>query len=252
MVNHAIYDDDLCIYVEKPNIKQLKPILQEEINKIYLFCEEWCLKLNSSKTTYTVFTPAGKRKSYERLYSMDLALNGHKIALDPYPKLLGIILDPKLSFMKHIEYISDKVTDRQNVIKALKGRLWSSNIKLLLNYYKTCILSIFEYSHIAIITSKNALDRLQILQNKTLRLCLSSDYMDSTEHIHSQAKIEMVKPRLLKLTHRYYDKIIINGENHQVINEIIDQNQINKNYKSKQHKKKRRTTCLDEYTHTLF
>ncbi|RMZ95997.1 hypothetical protein BpHYR1_013746 [Brachionus plicatilis] len=26
----------------------------------------------------------------------------------------------------------------------------------------------------------------------------------------------MVKPRLLKLTHRYYDKIIFNGENHQL------------------------------------
>ncbi|RNA32133.1 hypothetical protein BpHYR1_031354 [Brachionus plicatilis] len=62
----------------------------------------------------------------------------------------------------------------------------------------------------------------------------------------------MVKPWLLKLTHRYYDKIILNGENHQIINEIIDQNQINENYKSKQHKKKRRTTCLDEYPHTLF
>lgn len=34
---------------------------------------------------------------------------------------------------------------------------------------------------------------------------------------------------------------------YQVINQIIDQNQTNKNLKSKQHKIKQRTACLDEH-----
>jgi hypothetical protein len=154
--------------------------------------------------------------------------------------------------MEKNEYLNAKVTERQNVIKALRGKMWSSSPELLINYYETCIRSLFEYSHIPISTSKNALDRLQIIQNKTLRLCLGSDYHDSTENIHQQANMSLVKPRLVELNNNYFDKTTKQNENEQVICEIYNQIHINSNYKLTQHAKKRRTTCLDEYPLTIF
>ena len=60
---------------------------------------------NSLKSCYTVFTNAGKRKNYEKTYSMNLNYNNTKINVDANPKFLGIVFDPKLSYKEHCDTI---------------------------------------------------------------------------------------------------------------------------------------------------
>jgi hypothetical protein len=98
-------------------IIKLQKQLQQDVYDIKLFCDEWCLKQNESKTTYTTFITAGKRKSYERLYSMNIDLNNTQINLDTYPKFLGITFDPKLSFEQHITQMQQKINQKVNILK---------------------------------------------------------------------------------------------------------------------------------------
>ncbi len=55
-------------------LKQFKNIeseLQAAINIIENFFETWCLTINMDKTAYCIFTTAGYRASYKRIYNLE-------------------------------------------------------------------------------------------------------------------------------------------------------------------------------------
>ncbi len=111
-----------------------------------MFCQSWCLSLNISKTTYTIFTTAGKRKSYEKIYSLDLKVNNNPIRLESAPKFLGIAFDPKLSFKLHFEKVENEMQKRLNMVKIHKSKFWSPTPDFLLNFYKSFIRPLCELS----------------------------------------------------------------------------------------------------------
>jgi len=76
----ALYEDDLGILFSSASLKEIASELQTDVNTITEFCDKWGLKINESKTSYTVFTPAGKRKNYERTYKLNI-----KIKTTKYP-----------------------------------------------------------------------------------------------------------------------------------------------------------------------
>ena len=101
---------------------------------------------------YSIFTTAGYRKSYERIYKINLHLDNHKIQLDPHPTFLGIELDPKLFFKAHLDASETKITAKLNLIKTIKGlNINSININKIL--FKSLIRSIFDYMAIILPTS---------------------------------------------------------------------------------------------------
>ncbi len=78
---------------------EMEQTLQDVIDHIS-FCTKWgfnwAFKLKKSKTTYTVFTTAGKRSDYECIYQMKLFIKSTKIPMDPL--FLGIKLETKLFY----------------------------------------------------------------------------------------------------------------------------------------------------------
>jgi hypothetical protein len=143
--------------------------------KVDNFCQKWCLSLNKSKTIYTVFTTAGKRKSYEKIYSLKLTLNGEQIKLEPNPKFLGINFDPKLSFDYHFKCLEKDIQKRINIIKILKSKHWPSTQEFLLNFYKSFIRPLIDNANFPyLIANKTTKDKIQKIQNKILRMCLNS------------------------------------------------------------------------------
>ncbi|RNA00596.1 hypothetical protein BpHYR1_034117, partial [Brachionus plicatilis] len=83
--------------------------LQTAISAIEKYCLIWGLKSNVSKTVYTVFTTAGYRKNYEKNYQLTLKINASIIPIDPSPRFLGHILDPKLSFRMYKSFIRSQL-----------------------------------------------------------------------------------------------------------------------------------------------
>ena len=152
-IKSALFADDLCIWFSDKSKKIIQTQLQQATNQIKLFCNTWGLSLNKSKKYYTIFTTAGYRKSYERLYKINLHLDNHKIQLDPHPTFLGIKLDPKLSFKAYLDSSETKITAKINLMKTIKGmNINSININKIL--YKSLIRSIFDYMAI-ILSTKN-------------------------------------------------------------------------------------------------
>ena len=51
----------------------------------------------------------------------DITLEDTQLPLECSPKILGVIMDPSISFHKHCNYVSDRIDKRNNMLKALAG-----------------------------------------------------------------------------------------------------------------------------------
>ena len=110
-------------------------------------------------------------------------------------KYLGITLDNKLNYDKHVQRLISQVSGKLKQFKRMRSFLNNSAAMLV---YKNMILPVIEYGDILLSAcSFENKRRLQVLQNKGLRCALnkSKDEFTSTDDLHSDAQ-------LLKLCYR--------------------------------------------------
>ena len=121
------------------------------------------------------------------------------------PKLLGVYLDTFFSFNAHCVKVANKVSKRNNVLKALAGTNWGQQKETLLLTYKALGRSIANYA--AHVWSTNAsdtiLEKIQRTQNEALRMITGSHKMSSIDHLHSETKMLLVKDHLNPLSAQY-------------------------------------------------
>ena len=233
-VKVALYADDLCIWTSKRKKDELRIALQLAIDDIINFCSSWCLEINVDKSNYTIFTTAGHRSSYERLYSINLTTNNKLISLCPFPTFLGFSLDPKLSFHNSAVKTIEKANLRLNVIKTLKKKLHKNGItrKFLMKIYKGFIRPLFDYNHIPYLNISTGLQhKIQVFQNKVIRICLNESIYTRISDLHNEAKIPLLQTRLFHLSKVFLLKSI--SYNH-LISQELDKFQVKppKNYET--------------------
>ncbi|KAH9516177.1 hypothetical protein DERF_006937 [Dermatophagoides farinae] len=73
-------------------------------------------------------------------------LNDQAIGLVPYIKILGLVVDSKLSWSHHIDYISSKATKIFNIIKRRFGSLWGLSFDVLRTIYLQAIEPMILYA----------------------------------------------------------------------------------------------------------
>jgi hypothetical protein len=177
---------------------------------------------------------------------MNLKYNNTKIIVDANPKFQGIVFDPKLSYKEHCDTIIAKIYNKMNILKILKGKMWRSPSSFLINIYKSLIRPVIEYTNFPLLSTNAQLSRLKIIENKILRLCLSSSIYTSTIEIHREANIETLKSRLIEQSSVYISKTWRNKINLPILNMITQQEQIESYNQSILLHRKTRVTCLDE------
>ena len=85
-----------------------------------------------------------------------------------------MILDQRLTWTKHNNYIIDRCNRRLNILRALSGTDWGTDKKTMTTLYRTLIRSIMEYGATAYDSaSKSTKEMLNIIQSKALRICLN-------------------------------------------------------------------------------
>ena len=116
----------------------------------------------------------------------DITLEDTQLPLERSPKILGVILDPSISFHKHCNYVSDRIDKRNNMLKALAGSSWGQDKETLLMTYNALGESIANYA--APVWNTNASDssfkKIQTAQNAALRTATGAHKMASIDHLH--------------------------------------------------------------------
>ena len=76
--------------------------------------------INTEKTTITLFTP--DTAEYDTILS--LKLNNQTLPKTKHPKIVGITLDPKLTFSQPINVTITKAKQTFNILKAITSVKW--------------------------------------------------------------------------------------------------------------------------------
>lgn len=170
-------------------------LLETQINNDLLKYSQWLLhnklKINIEKTVYMVF-----HQKNVNLRNIHLKINNTVIKQVSYTKYLGLIIDEKLNWSKHLEHINNKIVPMLGALARCAAYLNHSNRTLIYNAY---ILSNLRYL-IAIWGTMGSVKfkKLQRLQNKAIKILHRIPYLTPTTYLYRETKLNPL-PYILEL-----------------------------------------------------
>ena len=105
-----------------------------------------------------------------------------------HPKVLGLILDPKLTYSTHIHNISVQAHKPLQIIKALTAAGWGKQKETLMATYKAVMRPALEYASSVWwpIASSTSINKLQVMQNAALRTATGCTQDTNIQHLHDK------------------------------------------------------------------
>ena len=101
-VQVMMYADDITITSTHTSMSAARKYIQPYLHKVYDWTQHNNLIINPDKTTCTLFTP----DSAEYNSNLGLNINNKALPMALHPKVLGLTLDPKLTYNAHIQNIA--------------------------------------------------------------------------------------------------------------------------------------------------
>ena len=124
-------------------------------------------------------------------YTTKVLINNCVISQTKQSKFLGVILDDKLSWIHHIDYIARKISKNIGILQKLKPYL---DVKSLTNIYYAFVFLYLHYCNkVWGNTYISNLKRLITLQKRILRIIAKSSYLADTNPIFQFLKILTVQ-----------------------------------------------------------
>jgi hypothetical protein len=215
--NMAQFADDTAFFISGTLARAICKKLNNSVKKIFDYFHNWKIKVNTQKTELIFFTRNRKRN---RVPDMSLLLSdGSSIEWSDQCKYLGVILDKRLTFKHHIDYVCSKALKQIGTYYGAinrRSRLSQQN-KLLL--YKTAFRSVLSYAApVWADAAKSSLKKMQITQNKILKIILNKPYREKTSNIHLESKIPYMIDFIDKINSNFKRKL--NFSNNELIRNI--------------------------------
>ena len=149
----------------------------------------------------TLFTPNNKEVEEDP----GIKINGAPIRLEPNPKILGVTFDPMATFSPHIAETVKKAKSKLNILKSLASSSWGQDKETILITYKSICRSVLEYSNPIWSPSicQTNWDKLQVIQNKALRIANGCLTLSGIDHLHQETKVLPIKEHATMLTKQF-------------------------------------------------
>ena len=200
------FADDSNVFKSGKDISQL----EREVNNTLENISEWLkvnkLSLNVKKTHYMIFS---KKKSPQRV-SIELKIDGEKLSEVDKTKFLGVIIDNKLSWKEHVNYICGKIARGIGVI--IKARAFLNKNSLLTLYYSFVYPYYIYCNHVWGCSSAANINRLFVLQKKAVRIICQANYQAHSEPLFKELKLLTVrqinKYLIGQFMHRCYQDLL--------------------------------------------
>ena len=203
----ATYADDTVIMYASNSPTQAIEQVNIMLNAFSSWTNKWCIKINASKTAHVMYT---LRDDYEtRLPGLSPKLMEQHIENKPWHTYLGVKLDNKLNFCKHVNSLVSRLKSRRSQLNWLinKDSKLPLNCKTLL--YKQLIAPLWHYSLPVwgSLASRGSVDRITIFQNNTLRSISSLHWRTRNDTLHSSLKIRTVEETYDKFSSNFVARL---------------------------------------------
>lgn len=168
------YADDIAVYSITENLEDAKVVLEEVIGNLENKLNREGLEIEQSKSNILIFNNRADREN-----RIILEIKGQRIGNVRAAKFLGITLDSKLKFNRHIENVITKTQKSINILRYLCRISWGMETSTALNVYKSYVRSNMDYGLMVYYPSdRKGRDMLEKLQNKGIRVAM--EYRNST------------------------------------------------------------------------
>ena len=197
-VKRVCYAAEITVWGSGPKIPQLDSMINSYLIDVSIYTRENLLMISAPKSTVTLFNP----DKHQLQTHPNITLEVTQLSLERSLKLLGVIMDPSLSFHKHKHKIN-------NMLKALAGSSRGQEKETLLLTYNASGKSIANYA--APVWSTNASDssfkEIQTVHNAALRTATRAHKMASIDHLHQESHTLKVNDHSDMLSAQY----LVNG-----------------------------------------
>ena len=179
----ALYADDTVLYTANNNFLTSVTKMQQDLTVL----EQWCncngIFVNTDKTKLMVFCSTACLKS---LPEFEVSINGAPLQIVQSYKYLGMTLDSKLNYDKHVQRLITQVSGKLKQFRRMRSFLTPEAAMFV---YKNMLLPVIEYGDVLLSAcSAENKRRLQVLQNKGLRCALNKqrDRCTGTADLHAE------------------------------------------------------------------
>ena len=172
------FADDTNLLLSCKSLKELRKFMNKDLKLLHVWLCANRLSLNTGKTEFLVFRPP--RSNDERI---TLSLNRKTLFESSKIKYLGLLLDGKIDWKAHVTELIKKLSRSIGIISKIKP---FCTIDVLRSLYFSLFNSHLSYglSTWGGNISNILLNRLEVLQNRILRIMYSSISSNSEIPIH--------------------------------------------------------------------
>ena len=168
-MGRSLFADDGALWKKGGNIDHLVKKLQEGIDQVEKWGAEWGFKFSVEKSKVMFFS---KKQISE---NKKLNLYGKNLERVNSFRFLGLIFDSRLTWREHVKRIVEKSKGVLNVMRCFAGLEWGADFTSLKYIYVALIRSRIEYGSVGYgSAAKTVLSQLDVIQARTLRICLGA------------------------------------------------------------------------------
>lgn len=194
----AFYADDSAFVSYGKVSNAIVKRMQKSLNSANKFFTKWKIKINEDKSQAIIFPFNNSRR---RIPSRPFTVQGKLIPFSDSIKYLGVTLDRKLLFKKHLENTCLKAIKCGRSLYPLLNRKSKLNIKNKLLLYKMCIRPILTYAcPVWENCAKSHRKKLQIIQNKNLKIIYNLPRRFPTRDLHMKSKQKTIDTAISEMT----------------------------------------------------
>ena len=110
-VKRVCYADDVTVWASGVNISDLEVSLNNYLEEITAYLKDNSLLISAPMSSVTLLTPdTHQAKTHPSIF-----IKNSRLPLVKCPRILGVYLDPSLSFTKNSQYMTERVSCRNNM-----------------------------------------------------------------------------------------------------------------------------------------
>jgi hypothetical protein len=191
--NTDMYADDSTIHISGKNISDIQTKVQEDLNRIELWCKDNNMFINCNKTK--CMKVGTKQKLAFQNEELFLTINSEQLQHSTCEKLLGIKIDSNLNWKNQFDQICSKISSKMiYLLSKFKKYL---NLESRQLFYSGYILPLIDYCCVVWGNCSNeGLNRILKLQKRTARLILDQDPIAPSEPLFKQLEWTSIEQRI--------------------------------------------------------